>query len=357
MDLERSTLLERACRQLVRNCSGARMSRLSLGAMLTLCVVSVLCPTLACADERVTLAVAGIDRIIYLPATLAEQLGYFRQEGIEVEFHSLPAGSDGVDELLAGAAQGVVGFYDHAIDLQAKGMAVMSVVQLGTSPGEVVLVSRKAADRVRSAADFGGRRLGVTGLGSSTSFLMQYLAASAGVKPGAYSLVPVGGDVTFAEALKNNSIEVGMTTEPTASRLLKTGDAKLLVDLRMPEDAIRAFGGLYPAACLYMEASWIKNHTSQVQKLVNAFVKALHYIQSHSAEEIAAHVPPRFYGGEQEAYIRVLGNSRSIFTPDGRMPESGPSTALRVLSTFNKNVQAQRISLEQTYTSEFLAGR
>lgn len=324
---------------------------------MTWCGVSALCPAPACADERVTLAVAGIDRVIYLPATLAERLGYFRQEGIEVEFHSLPAGSDGVDELLAGAAQGVVGFYDHTIDLQAKGKAVMSVVQLGTSPGEVVLVSAKAADRVRSAADFGGRRLGVTGLGSSTSFLMQYLAVSAGVKPGAFSLVPVGGDLTFTAALKNNSIEVGMTTEPTASRLLKTGDAKLLLDLRTPEDAIRALGGLYPAACLYMEAFWIKSHPSEVQKLANAFVKALHYIQSHSAEDIAAQVPTYYYAGDKEAYIRVLGNSRAIFTPDGRMPESGPSTVLRVLSTFNKNVQAQRVSLEQTYTTEFVTGR
>lgn len=325
--------------------------------MLTLSVLSALCPTPARADEKITLAVAGIDRIIYLPATLAERLGFFRQEGIAVEFHSLPAGSDGVDELLAGAAQGVVGFYDHAIDLQAKGKAVISVVQLGTSPGEVVLVSAKAADRVRSAADFEGRRLGVTGLGSSTSFLMQYLAVSAGVRPGAFSLVPVGGDETFAAALRNNSIEVGMTSEPTASRLLKSGDAKLLIDLRLPQDAIRTFGGLYPAACLYMEASWIKAHTRQVQRLVNALVKALQYIQSHSAEEIAAQVPAQYYAGDKEAYIRVLANSRAIFTPDGRMPESGPSTVLKVLSTFNKNVQAQRVSLEQTYTTEFVSGR
>ena len=57
-------------------------------------------------------------------AKLTEQLGYFKDEGLDVEILSQPAGVDAENELLAGAVQGVVGFYDHTIDLQSKGKEV-----------------------------------------------------------------------------------------------------------------------------------------------------------------------------------------------------------------------------------------
>lgn len=327
--------------------------RLLLRTVLTLVVLAGACPTSSLALERIALAVAGIERIIYLPAALAEQLGYFRQEGLDVEFHNVTSGNEGVDELLTGAAQGVVGFYDHTIDLQAKGKVVTSVVQLGLSPGEGVLTSSTTADRELSAVDFRGKKLGVTGLGSSTSFLMQYLAVSQGVKLSEITLVPVGAEASFAAAMKSGTIDIGMTTDPTASGLLKAGQARILIDLRMPENAIKVFGGLYPAACLYMQASWVNSHRSQVQQLVNAFVKALQYIQMHSAEEIASRVPAQYYAGNRDAYVRALASSKAIFTPDGLMPDSGPPIVLKVMSTFDKNIQAQRIDLSRTYTTEF----
>jgi NitT/TauT family transport system substrate-binding protein len=336
-------------------CFGCKMTMRSgvFCGILTLVALASACPTSSFALDRITLAVASIERIIYLPAALAEQLGYFRQEGLDVEFHNVTSGNEGVDELLAGAAQGVVGFYDHTIDLQAKGKVVTSVVQLALSPGEAVLVSATMADRISSTVDFKGKKLGVTGLGSSTSFLMQYLAVAQGVKLNEITLVPVGMEASFAAAMKNGTIDVGMTTEPTVSGLLKAGQAKMLIDLRMPENAIKLFGGLYPAACLYMQASWVNSHKPQVQQLVNALVKALQYIQMHSAEEIASRVPAQYYSGNRDAYVRALANSKAIFTPDGLMPDSGPPIVLKVLSTFDKNIQAQRIDLSRTYTTEF----
>src|ERR1035441_9247781 len=84
--------------------------------------------------------------------------------------------------MLSGAAQGVVVSYDHTIDLQARGKLVESVVQFSQAPGEVILVSKAAASTIKSPADFKGKTMGVTGLGSSTNFLTQFLAAKAGVK-------------------------------------------------------------------------------------------------------------------------------------------------------------------------------
>ena len=324
--------------------------RFTLGAL----VLMGLAPP-ALAAGKVTIMVGGIEKQIYLPAKLAERLGYFTEQGIAVELLSEPAGVHAEDVLLAGAVQGVVGFYDHTIGLQARGKAVESVVQFGQAPGEVELVSSKMTDEIKSPADFKGKTLGVTGLGSSTHFLTLYLAVSHGVKVNEISVVPVTSGDKFIAAMKNGMIDAGMTTEPTVSRMLKSGEARILVDLRSPDATVGALGGLYPAACLYMQTAWVNSHKMQVQKLANAFVKALRYIQTHSAEEIASHMPAEYYAGDKELYVRALARGKAMFTPDGRMPTSGPPTVLKVLSAVDKNVQGKRIDLLQTYTTEFVS--
>ena len=128
--------------------------------------------------EKISLIVGGIEKQIYLPAILAERLGYFKDEGLVVELLSESSGINAEDVLLSGAAQGVIGAYDHTIDLQAKGKSVHSVVQFSIAPGEVELVARRLAAQIKTVADLKSRRLGVTGLGSSTSFLTQYLLVS-----------------------------------------------------------------------------------------------------------------------------------------------------------------------------------
>ena len=306
------------------------------------------------AAEKISIMVGGIEKIIYLPARLAEQLGYFKEAGLDVELLSEPAGVNAEDEMLAGAVQGVVGFYDHTVDLQAKGKFVESVVQFSQAPGEVELVSTKMADQIKSPADFKGKNLGVTGLGSSTNFLTQFLAVKNGVKLGEFTSVPVGAGNTFIAAMQHGQIDAGMTTEPTISRLLKTGEAKILIDMRSVDTTRAALGGVYPAACLYMQTDWVEQHHDEVQKLANVFVKTLHYIATHSAEEIAAQMPKDYYTGDKALYVNALATGKQMFTADGVMPSDGPPTVLQVLSTFDKTVKGKTIDLSKTYTTSFV---
>jgi len=304
-------------------------------------------------DSKIRLMVAGIEKQIYLPVKLAEQLGYFREEGLNIELLSEPSGVNAEDELLAGAVQGVVGFYDHTIYLQARGRAVQSVIQLMLVPGEMVLVSAAMNEKIRSPADFRGKTLGVTGLGSSTHFLTQYLAQSNGIKANQYKILPAGSGNTFIDALNTGKIDAGMTTEPTASRLVSNGDAHILIDLRSAEETQRIFGGPYPAASLYMQAAWIAGHRLQVQKLVNALVRSLKYIQTHTATEIAMAVPESYFAGDRNAYIRTLAASKAMYATDGLMPERTADSTEDV-SLISAAVRRQTINLAKTFTTEFV---
>ena len=307
----------------------------------------------ASAADKVSIMVGGYEKQIYLPAKLTESLGYFKAEGLDVELLNEGSGVDAENDMLAGAVQGVIGFYDHCIDLQAKGKYVMSVVQFSQAPGEVELVSAKHPE-IKSMADLRGKSLGVTGLGSSTNFLTQYLMVKAGVPLGEFSNLPVGAGTTFIAAMQQDKIQAGMTTEPTISRLLKTGEAKVLIDMRTVEKTKQAVGGPYPAASLYMPADWVAKNKPTVQKLANAFVKTLKFISTHTAAEIADKMPKDFYAGSKEDFVAALSDGKSMFTPDGVMPTGGPETVLAVLSGFSRNIKGKTIDLSKTYTTEFV---
>jgi NitT/TauT family transport system substrate-binding protein len=311
---------------------------------------------MAADNGKVTIMVGGITKLIYLPAKLTEQLGYFKDEGLDVELLSQPAGVDAENELLAGAVQGVVGFYDHTIDLQTKGKDVKAIAVFGQVPGEVEMVSTKAADTIKSMADVKGKTLGVTGLGSSTSFLTQYLAGQHGITSSQYTMLPVGADASFIAAIKQARIDAGMTTEPTVSKLLATGDAKVLVDMRSVEGTKAALGGTYPASSLYVQSAWADAHKDQAAKLAHAFVRTMQFIHTHSAEDIAAKMPAD-YQKDKALYVAALKASLPMYTADGKMPADGPATVLKVLSGFNPSIKGKHVDLARTYTNEFVAAK
>ncbi|MFI7093595.1 ABC transporter substrate-binding protein [Streptomyces lydicus] len=305
-------------------------------------------------DGKVKIMVGGLDKVIYLPARLTQQLGYFEDEGLHVTLLTEPAGVQATTSLISGDVQGVVGFYDHTLDLQVKGKQVESVVQLAHAPGEVEVVSNKAAGDLTSAKDFKGKKLGVTGLGSSTDFLTKYLAVKNGVQTNEFTPVAVGAGQTFISALQQGSIQGGMTTDPTVAQIVDKKLGKVLIDMRTPEGSKEALGGPYPSSSLYMNTDWVNSHKDTVRKLAKAFVKTLTWMSTHSAEQIAAKMPADYAQGGKQLYAQAIKDTLPMFTKDGVMPADGPATVERVLKAFNPNLKNATVDLKKTYTTEFV---
>ncbi|WP_306189793.1 ABC transporter substrate-binding protein [Streptomyces sp. MK5] len=304
--------------------------------------------------EHVKIMVGGLDKVIYMPAMLTQRLGYFSAEGLDVELLSEPAGVQAETALVSGQVQGAVGFYDHTLDLQVKGKSVESVVQFSHAPGEVEVVSSKAAGKISSPKDFKGKKLGVTGLGSSTDFLTKYLAVKNGVNVNEFSPVAVGAGPTFISALQKGSIDAGMTTDPTVATILDKKAGKILLDMRTPEGSQAALGGPYPSSSLYMQTDWVNGHKETVQKLANAFVKTLKWMSTHSASEIAAKMPADYSQGNKTLYAEAIKSTLPMFTKDGVMPANGPETVEKVLKAFNPNIKNAKVDLSKTFTTEFV---
>jgi len=194
----------------------------------------------------------------------------------------------------------------------------------------------------------------MTGLGSSTDFLTKYLAVKNGLKVSDFTPVAVGAGQTFVAALQQGSIQAGMTTDPTVTRVLDKGLGKVLYDMRTPEGSRQALGGLYPSSSLYMNTDWVNAHQQTVQKLANAFVKTLKWMSSHTPEEIAAKMPADYAQGGADLYARAIKSTLPMFTTDGVMPPDGPATVENVLKAFNPNLQHATVDLAKTYTTDFV---
>ncbi|MCO5969978.1 ABC transporter substrate-binding protein [Actinoallomurus soli] len=305
----------------------------------------------------VKIMVGGIDKVIYLPAKLTEQLGYFKEQGLDVQLLTEPAGAQAENVLISGDVQGVVGFYDHTIDLQTKGKCIESVVQFADVPGEVEVVAAGKAGQITSPANFKGKKLGVTSPGSSTDFLTQYLATKNGVPTSGYTTVKAGAGQTFIATLNNGGIDAGMTTDPTVAKLTSTGQGKVLLDMRTEAGTKAALGGLYPSSSLYMNCDYVKNNAATVQKLANAFVKTLGWIKAHKPAEIAAKMPADYAGGDPKLYEKAVADSIGMFTADGVMPADGAKNVLNVLAQFSPNVKGRQdsVDLSKTYTTEYVS--
>jgi len=305
--------------------------------------------------EHVTIMVGGLDKQIYLPAMLAERLGYFKKAGLDVDLKTEPAGVDAETAMLSGQVDATVGFYDHNIQLQAKDKQTESVVQFSRVPGEVELVANKQAGHVQSPADWSGKNVGITGAGSSTDFLTQYLAAKHGVQTNQVNRVAVKAGQTFIAAMQHGTIVSGMTTEPTITQVVDSGLGKVMIDMRSVKDTKRALGGLYPAACLYARTDWVAAHKDVTQKLADAFVRTLHYIHTHSGAQIADQMPKDYYTGVgKDKYAAAIDAGKDMFTPDGVMPAGAPKTVLSVLDKALPEVADADIDLSSTYTTEFV---
>src|SRR5690349_2392948 len=149
----------------------------------------------------VKLMVGGIDKQIYLPYQLAQNLGFYKKYGVNVELSTEVDGGVGAEDAVGSGQVDMAGaWYIHTIDFQSKGKQVEDIVQLSGAPGERVMCGSDSG--VHSPSDFNGKTMGVTDLGSGTDELTQFIAAQNGVSHSDYHTLAVGAGATAIAAIQ-----------------------------------------------------------------------------------------------------------------------------------------------------------
>ncbi|MGH2894569.1 MAG: ABC transporter substrate-binding protein [Solirubrobacteraceae bacterium] len=301
----------------------------------------------------VTLMVGGIDKQIYLPYQLAQDLGFYKKYGVNVQLSTEQAGGVGAETAMESGQVDMAGaWYVHTIDFQAKGKNVTDVVQLSGAPGEREMCATGSG--ITSPAQWKGKSLGVTDIGSGTDELTLYLAARYHLTSKDISRVAVGDGPTFVAALQHNRIACGMTTQPTVGAVESQRAGTSVIDLSSTSGAQQWLGGAYPGAGVLARSDWVASNQATVQKVVDALVATMHWINTHSATDIANAMPPAYVSNgltTKADYIAELATDKGQFLPDGMMPSSGPATVLTI-EKFIGNVTGP-VNLATTYTNQY----
>ena len=311
------------------------------------------------AGRTVRLAIGGASQIVYLPTTLAAQLGYYAQEGLDVQFQDYPGGAKALQSLLGGSADVVSGFYDHTIQMAVEGQPMQAFIVMVRHPGLVLAVSPAAQKRIGSIEDLAGAKVGVTAPGSSTHFFLNYLLAKHGLHPDSVSVIGIGHSGSAVAAMESGSVDAAVMTDPGISQITRrTGPVRILSDTRSPNGVQAEFDTEeVPASVLYARREWIEQNADTVQRLVRAMRRTLTWIQEHDAKAIAARMPPAYRGTDAALYETALTVSIPIFALGGPMPEPGARAVERVLRLSLPKVRDAKFDLSATYTDRFVTGQ
>jgi NitT/TauT family transport system substrate-binding protein len=309
----------------------------------------------ALAQSKVTLAVGGGSCLCYLPTMLAKQLGEFEKAGVNVDVVDFKGGSESLKAVIGGSADVVSGYFDHCVNLAAKGQHLQSFVVYDRYPGFALVVSPKHTSEISSIKDLANKKVGVSAPGSSTDFFLKYMLSKNGVDPNSVAVIGVGLGATAVAAMEQGQIDAAIMLDPAVTLLKgKNADLKILSDTRTQKDTLSVFGGEYPGGALYTKADWIAGHQKEVQGMATAIVATLKWIHSHTPEEIMEKMPPELVGKDKGLYLAALKNTIPMYSETGRMDPKGAAAVLAVFSQSSPDVAKANIDLSKTYTNDFV---
>ena len=312
-------------------------------------------PALAAPEKpSLELAVGGKPLLYYLPLTLAEQLGYFKEEGLDVRVSDFQGGAKSLQALMGGSADIVTGAYDHTIQKQAKRQPIVAICELGRFPGIVLAVRKAKVADYKGPESLKGWRVGVTAPGSSTSFMVSYFLTRHGMRPEDVSFVAVGGGPSAVAAVKQGAVDAIANLDPVISQLESAGDVQVIADSRTAEGTTEVYGGGYPAAVVYARRDFLASNPETAQAVVNAFVRTLKWMDGASAAEIAGKVPEAYLAGDAALYRTALAESKAMYSKDGRLDMAAAENALKVLAAFDPAVRSALIDLAATWDGRFV---
>jgi sulfonate transport system substrate-binding protein len=305
--------------------------------------------------KSLTLAVGGKTALYYLPLTICERLGYFKEQGLDITINDFRGGAQSLQALVGGSVDVVTGAYEHTIRMQAKGQDIKAVIELGRFPGIVLGVRKERAAGYKSAADLKGMKIGVSAPGSSTNFFVMYLMSKAGLKPTDASYIGVGIGPSAVAAVKKGDIDALSNLDPMMTKLEQDGDIKVVVDTRTEEGTRAIFGGSNPAAVLYLKQDFIEKNPNTVQALVNAFYRTLKWLEKATPEDIAATVPEDYFLGDRALYLAAVKANKPVYSLTGVIPAAGMRSAADMLLAFDPELKDAKVDLATTFDGRFVS--
>jgi NitT/TauT family transport system substrate-binding protein len=213
----------------------------------------------------------------YGPLFLARDLGYFKENGLDLDISIIEESAISMAAFAAGELQGDAATIDEVMKYRSKDFCFKAIYSLDDSHGgDGILVG----DDVKAFSDLKGKEVGINE-GSVSQFWFDMLLRKNGMNEGDVKITNMTAD-DAASAFMADRIPVAVTWEPHLSLAKKANKGKILIDSTVTPGAI--------VDVVALGCDVIKNHPEDVHALVKGLNKANEYIKQNpeKAYEIMA---------------------------------------------------------------------
>ena len=248
------------------------------------------------------------------PSYFASWLGFYKEEGVDVEISQVAGASKILEAVVGGSADVGGGVYEQTLQMAAEGKSIVCFISLLKSPNFAII----AAPGVKEFSDLRGKTVGVSSVGSPSQFYLTCLLAAAGINPSEVSTATVGMGSTAMAALERGQVDAAVLFgSAITAYLARKPEAVVLADTRTPAGLRAAFQvDDYPASCLLSRREWLDENRESATRIARAVRRSLAWIREHSAEEVLARVPSPGDPAYELAAIRL---AQPMYSIDGQI--------------------------------------
>lgn len=282
--------------------------------------------------EKTTLTYVEPGRyLIKLPVILSAAAGYFKEEGLDVNVRIAP-GQRVYEALIAGESDFIAVSYGSMMKINQQGKRVISVANITKN----CLFHLVAHSNIKALEDLKGKRIGVPKVGEEVTAVIRAAVKRKGIDPDKdVKWVSVGIEATMIAAMKRGDIDaVGAVGEWRDHLLRAVPGTHVMIDYSKKADLKEYLGATtYPLAHVQMTKGYIEKNPETTQRIVNAIMKGLRYIDTHTPEECIHVVKDKYWAAaDREVLVTYLTQIKSAFSSDGITEESGYDTVVKVNS-------------------------
>lgn len=259
----------------------------------------------------------------WLPIYLANQMGYFKEEGLEVSFVTVMGGHNVHAAVIKGDAHfGLTGYEQ-----------VLKTYQQGKSTKMIMTTTKKhpwsyfGSKKIKSIADLKGKKIDGGLEASSYRSFARAVVKYGGLDPNKDVLfvnIPRGAEIA---ALEKGDVDGVLGIDNMKIELIRRG-YKPLVDMIDPKQHKAVIGyDEYPLFVVQVNDTLVKNDPEMIQRFTNAVVRAMNWQKSHSAAEVAAKAKPVFSSADPKIFTETIAFTLKALSMDGFFTIEGHKAA------------------------------
>jgi NitT/TauT family transport system substrate-binding protein len=301
----------------------------------------------------VTVALSARNSLYHLPLVLAERLGLFRQQGLQVQLLAHESGAAAQASVLQGRAEVLAGAFEHAFELQRQGLLVQAFVQMGNTPMLSLGVSA-TRPAPRTWQELKSARIGVSALESGTHWLSNLWLLRNGLQPQDVHFVEVGTSASALGALWEGQVDALCNPDPVMHWLEQRGEIRLIAEARTASGMQQVAMGPLPGGCLMAREDFMARQPQTVLALTDAVLQALRWLQTAGPTDLFKAMPVAAWITDRSVYLSALFKLRDAYARDGLVNDDAVSNAWRVHARVATQVPPSRQLMARSYTNAFV---